>query len=44
VNTDIQGRAIFFKTIARKQHTIHKDFSSLPADVSIPVAVDALLR
>jgi hypothetical protein len=41
---DVEGRAVFFKTIARKEEAIHKDFEILPASPSIAGAVDRLLR
>ncbi len=39
VDSDINGRAIFFKTIARKQHTEHVEFRRVPNDISVEQAV-----
>jgi hypothetical protein len=39
VNTDINGRAIFFKSIARKEHAEHSDFVRIDNDLSVPQAV-----
>ena len=39
IDTDINGKAIFFKAIARKQHTQRSDFAPVPDDISIPQAV-----
>lgn len=39
IDTNVNGRAIFFKTIARKQHTARTDFRRVPDNISIPQAV-----
>lgn len=44
LKTDIEGRIAFFKTIARRQDSVHKDFQILPGDPSIPDAVQRLLQ
>jgi hypothetical protein len=44
LDTDINGRAIFFKTIGRREHAVHSDFSLLPHDLSVPDAVALLER
>jgi hypothetical protein len=42
MDTDINGRAIFFKSIGRKEHAEHTDFTRLPMDITVPQAVDLL--
>jgi hypothetical protein len=42
LNTDINGRAIFFKMIGKKEHAVHSDFTLLPHDMSVPDAVALL--
>ena len=44
LDTDINGRAIFFKAIGKKQHAVHSDFKQLPADISAGQAVALLLK
>jgi hypothetical protein len=44
VDTNIDGRALFFKTISRQQHSVHQDFRPLGADLSIPQAIELLTR
>ncbi len=39
IDTDINGRAIFFKAISRRQHSEHTDFHELPGDTSVIQAV-----
>lgn len=39
INTDINGKAIFFKAIARKQHTERGEFERVPDDIGIADAV-----
>jgi hypothetical protein len=39
INTDINGKAIFFKAIARKQHTERAQFQRVPDDIGIAQAV-----
>jgi len=39
LNTDINGRAIFFKTIARREHSVHMDFTRVPNDINATQAV-----
>ena len=39
LNTDINGRAIFFKTIAQKEHAEHSDFSRVPNNIDVTQAV-----
>lgn len=39
LNTDINGRAIFFKSIARKEHAEHANFVRVSNDLTIPEAV-----
>jgi hypothetical protein len=42
MNTDINGRAIFFKSIGRKEHAEHSDFYQIPMDTTVPQAVAML--
>ena len=44
LDTDIDGRAIFFKTIGKKEHAEHSEFKVLPNDLTVPQAVEFLLR
>jgi hypothetical protein len=44
LDTDINGRAIFFKAIGKKQHAVHSDFKQLPDDISVGQAVALLLK
>jgi hypothetical protein len=39
LNTDVNGHALFFKTISRKQHAEHDDFHRVPNDISVAQAV-----
>lgn len=39
ITTDVNGRALFFKTISRKEHAEHSNFQRLPDDIPIPQAV-----
>jgi hypothetical protein len=39
IDTDINGRAMFFKTIARKEHAVHSSFVRISNDLTIPQAV-----
>lgn len=39
IDTDINGRAIFFKAISRKQHSEHTDFREIPGGTSVTQAV-----
>jgi hypothetical protein len=39
LNTDINGRAIFFKSIARKEHAEHSDFVRVDNNLTVPEAV-----
>jgi hypothetical protein len=44
LDTDISGRIIFLKSIAKKQHAIHRDFKPLPDTIGVPQAVTELLK
>jgi hypothetical protein len=39
IHTDVNGHALFFKTISRKEHAEHSNFQRLPNDISVPQAV-----
>jgi hypothetical protein len=42
LDTDINGRAIFFKMIGKKEHAVHSDFKVLPDDTTVSQAVALL--
>ncbi|WP_263382936.1 hypothetical protein [Granulicella arctica] len=42
LDTDIDGRAIFFKAIGKKEHAEHSAFKLLPIDMTVPQAVALL--
>ena len=44
IDTDINGRAIFFKAISRKQHTERSEFREVPADTTVVKAVELVER
>lgn len=39
LNTDVNGHALFFKTISRKEHAEHDSFHRVPNDISVAQAV-----
>lgn len=43
LDTDINGRALFFKTVGKKEHAEHTGFKPLPSDITVPQAIAALL-
>ncbi|HWZ50671.1 MAG TPA: hypothetical protein VNW54_04325 [Granulicella sp.] len=42
LDTDVTGRAIFFKAIGKKEHAEHAEFKILPPEISVPQAVELL--
>ena len=44
LDTDINGRAIFFKAIGKKEHAVHNSFKQLPDDITVPQAVAMLVK
>lgn len=44
LDTDINGRAIFFKAIGKKEHAVHNSFKQLPDDITVPQAVGMLVK
>ena len=42
MDTDINGRAIFFKAIGKKEHAEHTDFVPVAKDVTVAQAVALL--
>lgn len=40
LDTDVNGKAIFFKAIAKKEHAEHSDFVRVPDDLSVARAVE----
>ena len=43
-DTDIDGKAIFFKAIAKKEHAEHSEFVRVPNDLSVTQAVEMAER
>jgi hypothetical protein len=44
VDTDITGRAILFKSIAKKEHVEHSAFAPIPPHMTVAQAVELLER
>lgn len=44
IDTDFNGRLIFFKAISRKQHSEHSDFREIPGDTTVAQAVEMAER
>jgi hypothetical protein len=44
LDTDINGRAIFFKAIGKKEHAEHSEFMMIPMNTTVPQAVAMLQR
>jgi hypothetical protein len=44
IDTHFDGRAIFFKTISLHQRSEHRDFQPVPANLTIPEAIQLLER
>ncbi len=44
LDTDINGRAIFFKAIGKKEHAEHSEFTVIPMNTTVPQAVAMLQR
>ncbi len=44
IDTDINGRAIFFKAISRKQHSEHGEFQEIPENATVAQAVAMVER
>lgn len=44
VDADIDGKAIFFKAISKKQHAEHTNFMRVPNDLSVAQAVELVER
>jgi hypothetical protein len=42
VDTEIDGKLLFFKSIGKKEQVVHRDFKLLASDVSVPQAVTML--
>ena len=42
VDTDIEGRAIFFKSIGKKEHAEHGDFKAISMNLTVAQAVEML--
>ncbi|HEX3570976.1 MAG TPA: hypothetical protein VHU44_09140 [Acidobacteriaceae bacterium] len=39
ISTNVNGHALFFKTISRKEQAVHAEFQRVPNDISVPQAV-----
>lgn len=44
VDTDINGRAVFFKSIGRKEHAEHSEFHMLPAGMTVAQTAQMLIQ
>lgn len=44
IDTDIKGRAIFFKSLGKKEHAEHSNFHNLPYDITLSQAVEAVQK
>jgi hypothetical protein len=44
LDTDINGHAIFFKAIGKKEHAEHTDFAQVPMEMTVTQAVALLER
>jgi hypothetical protein len=44
LDTNINGRAIFFKAIGKKEHAEHNEFVAIPMDTTVPQAIAMLQR
>ena len=44
LDTDINGRAIFFKAIGKKEHAVHSTFKQLPDGITVAQAVGMLVK
>jgi hypothetical protein len=44
VNTEIEGKAMLFKEIGKKEHVVHSEFKQLQQDMSVAQAVETLER
>jgi hypothetical protein len=42
IDTDINGKALFFKSISRNEHAEHSDFEQVPMDVTLTQAFELL--
>jgi hypothetical protein len=42
INTDINGRALFFKSISQNEHAEHSDFEQVPMDLTLAHALELL--
>ena len=42
IDTDVTGRAIFFKSIGKKEHFEHSDFRPIPIDTTVSQAIQML--
>ncbi len=44
VETNIMGRAMFFKVIGKNEHSVHKEFQLVPNDITLEQAVEIVQR
>ncbi len=44
LDTDINGRTIFFKAIGKKEHAVHSTFKQLPDGITVAQAVGMLVK
>jgi hypothetical protein len=44
IDTDITGRALFFKSIGKKEHVEHSEFKPIPNDTTVALAIQMLKK
>ena len=44
IDTDIKGRAMFFKSIGKKEHVEHSEFKQIPKDTTVAQAIQMLKK
>jgi hypothetical protein len=44
VDTEIEGKAMLFKEISKKEHVVHSEFKQLQEDMSVAQAVELIER
>jgi hypothetical protein len=42
IDTNISGRAIFFKSIGKVDHTVHSDFKQIPMNTTVAQATEMI--
>jgi hypothetical protein len=44
IDTDIDGRAIFFRSIGKKEHVEHREFRQIPMNMTVAQAIEMLKK